>query len=367
MAGNSQRRGAVRKPGSKKGMVVGSGGQRRRGLEGRGPTPKAEEREHHPAGKRKAAAERVAAKSGQPAGRSGQPGRSGRSGQPAATSGRPVAGRRGGDAARDAARSEATVAKVRAALGVGPDHELIAGRNPVTEAVRSGIPLARVFLAGGMATDERVAEVVRTATALGTPLVEVSRGDLDRLTDDAVHQGVVIEVPPYAYRDARDLLDRAERARHPALIVALDGVTDPHNLGAVLRSAGAFGADGVLVPERRSAGVNATAWKVSAGAAARVPVARATNLVRTLNELKEAGCFVVGLDGGGATTVGELELATEPIVLVTGSEGKGLSRLVRETCDVVASIPIAAQVESLNAAVATGIALYEVARHRVSD
>ncbi|GAA1648371.1 23S rRNA (guanosine(2251)-2'-O)-methyltransferase RlmB [Georgenia ruanii] len=340
MAGNSQRRGAVRKPGSKKGMVVGSGGQRRRGLEGRGPTPKAEDREHHPAGKRKAAAERQAAKTG-----------------------RPVAGRRG-DGAREAARSEVATAKVRAALGVGRDHELIAGRNPVTEAVRSGIPLAKVFLAGTLATDERVAEVVRTATALGTPLVEVTRGDLDRLTEGAVHQGVAIEVPPYAYRDVADLLARAERAGHPPLVVALDGVTDPHNLGAVLRSAGAFGADGVLVPERRSAGVTAAAWKVSAGAAARVPVARATNLVRALTELKEAGCFVVGLDGGGATTVGQLELATEPLVLVTGSEGKGLSRLVREACDVVASIPIAASVESLNAAVATGIALYEVARHR---
>ncbi|MFH5824930.1 23S rRNA (guanosine(2251)-2'-O)-methyltransferase RlmB [Georgenia sp. AZ-5] len=341
MAGNSQRRGAVRKPGSKKGQVVGSGGQRRRGLQGRGPTPKAEEREHHPAAKRKAAAEKAAAKAGRPAARG--------------------AGR---DAGREAARSEAVVARTRAALGVGADHELIAGRNPVTEAVRSGIPLAQVFLAGGMATDERVAEVVRTATALGTPLLEVTRAELDRLTDGAVHQGVVIEVPAYDYRDAADLLARAERANHPALIVALDGVTDPHNLGAVLRSAGAFGADGVLVPERRSAGVNATAWKVSAGAAARVPVARATNLVRALTDLKEAGCFVVGLDAGGATTVGELELSTEPIVLVTGSEGKGLSRLVRQTCDVVASVPIAAAVESLNAAVATGIALYEVSRHR---
>jgi 23S rRNA (guanosine2251-2'-O)-methyltransferase len=206
--------------------------------------------------------------------------------------------------------------------------------------------------------------VVRTATALGAPLIDVSRSDLDHLTDDAVHQGVAIEVPAYSYRDVPDLLARAERANHPALLVALDGVTDPHNLGAVLRSSGAFGADGVIVPERRSAGVTAAAWKVSAGAAARVPVARVTNLVRALKDLKEAGCFVVGLDGGGPVSVGDLELATEPLVLVTGSEGKGLSRLVRETCDVVASIPIGASVESLNAAVATGIALYEVARHR---
>ena len=342
MAGNSQRRGAVRKPGSKKGQTVGSGGQRRRALEGRGPTPKAEDRPYHQAAKKKAAEERKEAR----------------------RTGTRVAGRDAGREARDAARSASMTAKVREALGVGGDHEIIAGRNPVTEAVRSGIPLAKVFLAGGMMSDERVAEVVRTATALGAPLIDVSRSDLDHLTDDAVHQGVAIEVPAYSYRDVPDLLARAERANHPALLVALDGVTDPHNLGAVLRSSGAFGADGVIVPERRSAGVTAAAWKVSAGAAARVPVARVTNLVRALKDLKEAGCFVVGLDGGGPVSVGDLELATEPLVLVTGSEGKGLSRLVRETCDVVASIPIGASVESLNAAVATGIALYEVARHR---
>ncbi|UNX55278.1 23S rRNA (guanosine(2251)-2'-O)-methyltransferase RlmB [Georgenia sp. TF02-10] len=366
MAGNSRRRGAVRKAGSKKGAVVGSGGQGRRALEGKGPTPKATDRPYHPAAKRKAAAERRAAA----APRAGER-RTG--GERSAARERPVAGRPGPEGPRTAGeargpraagRAAAAVARTRAALGVGADHELIAGRNPVTEAVRAGIPLERVFLAGGMAADDRLAEVVRTATALGAPLVEVSRSDLDRLTDGAAHQGVVIEVPPYAYRDVADLLARAERAGHPPLVVALDGVTDPHNLGAVLRSAGAFGADGVLVPERRAAGVTAAAWKVSAGAAARVPVARATNLVRALGELKAAGCFVVGLDGDGPTAVADLELATEPLVLVTGAEGRGLSRLVRETCDMVAAIPIASSVESLNAAVATGIALYEVSRRR---
>ncbi|GAA4414598.1 23S rRNA (guanosine(2251)-2'-O)-methyltransferase RlmB [Georgenia halophila] len=341
MAGNSKRRGAVRKPGSKKGQTVGSGGQRRRGLTGRGPTPKAEERPYHPAAKRKAAAEKESKGDEQ-----ARPGK----GQVRQPRGNVVGAQR--------------AAKVRGAVGIDPESEIIAGRNPVTEAVRSGVPLRRVLLSGGKATDERVAEVVRTATALGTPLLEVSRTDLDHLTEGAVHQGVAIEVPPYDYRDVQDLLAAAERANHPALVVALDGVTDPHNLGAVLRSAGAFGADGVLVPERRSAGVNATAWKVSAGAAARVPVARATNLVRALEELKSAGCFVVGLDGDGSVGVGDVEVATEPVVLVTGSEGKGLSRLVKEHCDIVARIPIARSVESLNAAVATGIALYEIDRRR---
>src|SRR5699024_508731 len=170
-------------------------------------------------------------------------------------------------------------------------------------------------------------------------------------------QGVPTQVPPYAYADDEDLLDIAAAAGQAPLIVALDGVTDPRNLGAVLRSAGAFGAHGVLVPERRAAGVTTAAWKVSAGAAARVPVARATNLVRALGELRDAGCFIVGLDAGGSVSVADLHLAKDPVVLVVGSEGKGLGRLVRENCDIVASIPISSSVESLNAGVAAGIGL----------
>ena len=326
MAGNSQRRGAVRKPGSKKGATVGTGGHGRKALRGKGPTPKAEERTYHPAYKRKAAAEKERT-----------------------------------EEARRAARRTATRRNVPQ---VAADHELIAGRNAAAEAVAAGVALTRVFLVPAAANDERIAGVLRSATALGAPLVEVSRADRDAMTDGAVHQGVAVEVPPHRYVDVEDLLARAERAGRPPLIVALDSVTDPHNLGAVLRSGGAFGAHGVVIPERRSAGVNTTVWKVSAGAAARVPVAQVTNLVRALKDLQRAGCFVVGLDGGGATEVGDLELADGPLVLVTGAEGAGLSRLVRDTCDLVVSVPISAQVESLNAAVATGIALYEVAKKR---
>ena len=147
--------------------------------------------------------------------------------------------------------------------------------------------------------------------------------------------------------------------------MALDQVTRPPTTSARSYAApGAFGADGVIIPERRSVGVNATVWKVSAGAAARVRVARETNLVRALEQLKKEGCFVVGLDGSGSTAVEDLTLADSPLVLVTGAEGAGLSRLVRETCDVLASVPISRSVESLNAAVATGISLYEVDRLR---
>ena len=318
MAGNDGRRGAVRKPGSKKGPKVGTGGHSRRRLEGKGPTPKAEDRTYHPAFKRKKARE-----------------------------------------AREAQEAAIARARAKSSIKISEGHELIAGRNPVAEAARAGVPIERVFVLDNV-KDDRVEEVVRLASGLGAPVYEVTRRDLDVATDGAVHQGVAIEVRGYEYRDVEDLIADYLQQLDIPLLVALDQVTDPHNLGAVLRSSGAFGADGVIIPERRSAGVNTTAWKVSAGAAARVPVARATNLVRALEDCKKAGFFVVGLDGGGDTELRDLKLADGPLVVVTGAEGNGLSRLVRQTCDQIVSIPIASSVESLNAAVATGIALYEV-------
>lgn len=326
MAGNSRRRGATRKPGSKKGARVGTGGHGRKALQGRGPTPKAEEREYHPAAKRKAAAER----------RSEAQARS---------------------APRRAARSRAGADK----------GEIIAGRNPVLEALRAHVPVETAWFAHRMETEDRTREIIELVSETGAPMLEASRGDLDAIALGAAHQGVVIRVPAYEYADPEDLLDAAELSGRPPLIVALDGVTDPRNLGAALRSAGAFGAHGLLVPERRSAGVTAAAWKVSAGAAARVPVARATNLVRTLEDFRRAGVFVVGLDAGGDTELDALPFASDPLVVVVGSEGKGLSRLVSEKCDAIASIPIASAVESLNAGVATGIALYEIARQRRTE
>ncbi|MBV7363377.1 23S rRNA (guanosine(2251)-2'-O)-methyltransferase RlmB [Actinomycetaceae bacterium TAE3-ERU4] len=323
MAGNSQRRGAVRKT-AKKVASKGSGGHGRKALKGKGPTPKAEDRQWHPAHKRKVAAER-----------------------------------------REATRTQqAAAAARRSQINVGPESELIFGRNPVAEAVRAGAPIKRVFIAGGL-SDERVEVVVRTATALGAPIIEVSKTDLDRASDGAVHQGLAVEVPPYEYADLDDLLARAaDRGRAP-LLIALDSVTDPHNLGAVLRSAGAFGADGVIIGTRRSASVNATVWKVSAGAAARVPVARVSNLSQAIDQCKQAGLFVIGLDGGADTSIRGMKLASEPLLVITGAEGSGLSRLVRQNCDQIASIPISSEVESLNAAVATGISLYEIAQIRV--
>jgi 23S rRNA (guanosine2251-2'-O)-methyltransferase len=193
--------------------------------------------------------------------------------------------------------------------------------------------------------------------------MEVTRTEVDRLADGAMHQGLALQVPPYDYAHADDLLGLVPPGEVP-LIVVLDGVTDPRNLGAVVRSAAAFGAHGVVVPERRAAGMTASAWKTSAGAAARLRVARATNLTRTLEAYQAAGLFAVGLAADGGIEVAALEVATEPLVLVIGSEGSGLSRLVAQTCDALVRIPMGGGTESLNAGVAAGIALYEIARKR---
>ncbi|GAA2167786.1 23S rRNA (guanosine(2251)-2'-O)-methyltransferase RlmB [Pedococcus bigeumensis] len=324
MAGNSQRRGAIRKGASKKGATVGSGGQRRRGLEGRGPTPKAEDRPKHKANRMAGAAEKRAAGGSKPGAR-------------------PSASRGGSRRGKQSS-------------------EIVAGRNSVVEALRADVPVTTMYVAGRIDSDDRVREALKTATAKGIAILETPRGELDRLTDGAVHQGLALQVPPYEYAHPSDFID--PQAPGIPLVVALDGITDPRNLGAIIRSVAAFGGHGVVVPERRSVGMTASAWKTSAGAAARVPVALAANLTRALEEYRKAGFFVLGLDMDGDVQLPDLALATEPIVIVTGSEGKGLSRLVRETCDQIVSIPMSSAVESLNAGIATGVALYEVARRR---
>ena len=250
MAGNSQRKGAVRKSG--KGNTAGSGGRVRRGLEGKGPTPKAEDRPYHAAtGPRRAPKARPFATS---TGRGGH----GRTGRP----------------------------------GAGP--EWVAGRNPVLEALSASVPIKTAYIAEGAERDDRLRDILKLAADAHIPLLEVTRVELDRLTDGAIHQGVALQLKDYEYVHPDDLLASAIAADGEPLIVALDSVTDPRNLGAIIRSAAAFGAAGVLIPERRSAGMTAAAWKTSAGAAARLPVARATNLTRTLKAYADAGLFLVG-------------------------------------------------------------------------
>lgn len=290
----------------------GTGGHGRRKLAGKGPTPPADQRPGHPAQRRAAAAERRA---------SGRPNRSRRE-------------------ERDS-------------------DEVVVGRNPVVEAIRAGVPATRLLIVAGPG-DARIAEARRLAQQQRIPIADVPPGELERLSGGAPHQGIGLAVPPYVYAHPDDLIPR----NGPALIVALDGVTDPRNLGSVVRSAAAFGADGVVVPQRRAAGVSASAWKASAGALARMRVARATNLARTLASYDKAGLAVVGLAADGPITLDELKVAADPLVLVVGSEGRGLSRLVAETCQVRVRIPIASAVESLNAGVAAGVALAEIARRR---
>ncbi|GAB3218767.1 23S rRNA (guanosine(2251)-2'-O)-methyltransferase RlmB [Mycolicibacterium hippocampi] len=315
MAGNSQRRGAVRKTGTKKGPTVGSGGVRRRGLEGKGATPPASARPHHPAGKR------------------------------AAQAARKQQGKQQG-------RHKKT-----------DDTEIVLGRNPVLECLRAGAPATALYVALGTDSDERLTEAVQLAADNGISILEVPRHDLDRIAANGMHQGLALQVPPYDYAHPDDLLAEAKRDAVPPLLVALDNISDPRNLGAIIRSVAAFGGHGVLIPQRRSASVTAVAWRTSAGAAARLPVARATNLNRTLKQWADSGLQVVGLDADGDTAIDEI-VGDGPVVVVVGSEGKGLSRLVRQNCDAVVSIPMAGPTESLNASVAAGVVLAEIARQR---
>lgn len=309
MPGNSRRRGAVRKSGTKKGPAVGSGGQRRRALEGRGPTPPAHMRPHHPAAKRAQSQPR-----------------------------------------RPAKRTDET--------------ETVLGRNPVLECLRAGVPATALYIALGIEADERLTESVSRAGDLGIAILEVPRADLDRMTANHLHQGIALQVPPYNYAHPDDLIAAATESP-PALLVALDNISDPRNLGAIVRSVAAFGGHGVMIPQRRSASVTAVAWRTSAGAAARIPVARATNLTRALKDWADRGLRVIGLDAGGDTAIDDLD-GTDPLVVVVGSEGKGLSRLVRQNCDEVVSIPMAGTAESLNASVAAGVVLAEIVRQRRS-
>ena len=311
MAGNSQRRGAVRKAGTKKGPTIGSGGVRRRGLEAKGATPPASARPHHPAGKRAAAAAR-----------------------------------------KDQGRHKKT-----------DETEVVLGRNPVLECLRAGVPATALWVMLGTEADERLTESVQRAADKGISILEVQKHDLDRLSANGLHQGIALQVPPYNYAHPDDLLRVAKADSTPALLVALDNISDPRNLGAIVRSVAAFGGHGVLIPQRRSASVTAVAWRTSAGAAARLRVGRATNLTRTLQSWKDEGLLVVGLDAGGDTQLDQVD-ASGPMVVVVGSEGKGLSRLVRENCDAIVSIPMAGPTESLNASVAAGVVLAEIARQR---
>lgn len=296
---------------NKKGATKGSGGQRRKGLEGKGPTPKAEDRVYHAKHKAKLERER-----------------------------------------RNSGRHQKETA------------EMVVGRNPVIECLHAKVPATTLYIAAGTRNDKRLSEAVSMCNTRNIPIIEVQRHEMDRMTGNGMHQGIGLQIPPYKYAAVEDLIANAAENPRPGMFVILDNITDPRNLGAVLRSVAAFGGDGVIIPERRSASVTAVAWRTSAGTAARLPVARATNITRTVKEFQKNGYQVVGLDAGGDHTLDTYEGGTDPVVIVIGSEGKGISRLVSETCDVLMSIPMTGWVESLNASVAAGSVLSEFARQR---
>jgi 23S rRNA (guanosine2251-2'-O)-methyltransferase len=382
----------------KKASTVGSGGYGKKKLAGKGPTPKAEDRKNHKAFKMKQAAERKAKALGiktvgkgagnskvarefaesikSPGAKAAAGGKAtarttGRGGSTRVSAGKGVRdSSRRGEFLAPAARTAGSAGAARRSgdrVSKATDAaEVLSGRNSVLEALRAKVPATALFIATRIEMDDRVKEALKIAASRGIAINEITRPEVDRMTGyDSVHQGIALQVPPYKYQHPMEMLDTILSRGQTPLIVALDGITDPRNLGAIIRSVAAFGGQGVIVPQRRSTGVTASAWKTSAGAAARVPVALAANLNATLKDLKKRGCFIIGLDGGGDMQMHDFKLGSEPLVLVIGSEGKGLSRLVQENCDAIASISIQGETESLNAGIAASVALYEVSKRRL--
>ena len=293
-------------------------------LEGKGPTPKAEQRPGHPSARRTGSARRAA-----PSGRTGGRGRQTERGRPGSA-------------------------------------ETVAGRNAVVEALRAQVPVKALYVAERIDVDDRVREVMKIALDRRLPLLEAPRPELDRITGGAVHQGLALTVPPYEYAHPDDLV---KAARTPVRSHWSWRSTASPIRGTSVRSCDRPPPSGRTASWYPSGGVRALtagAWKTSAGAAARVRVAKATNLARQLRLYADAGMFVVGLAGSGDVDISAIEAAAEPLCLVVGSEDSGLSRVVQQSCDLVVRIPMAKEVESLNAGVAAGIALYEIARARRS-
>lgn len=241
--------------------------------------------------------------------------------------------------------------------------ERVEGRRPVREALRSG-RARRVWLAEG-AHGRSAEEILAAAAAAGVPVERLPREELDRRSPTGHHQGVMAEARPLAYAGLDDLLQRARERGEPPLILVCAEIQDPQNLGALIRVAEAAGAHGAVVPRHRSAGLTPAVARASAGAVEHLPVARVTNLARAVGELQEAGVWVCALDAEAARPLYELDL-TGPLAIVVGSEGRGIPRLVRERCDLAAAIPMFGRVESLNAATAAAVALFEAARQRLA-
>ena len=241
--------------------------------------------------------------------------------------------------------------------------EQIEGRNAVLEAFRSGKCVDKLFILDGC-QDGPVRTIAREARKTDTIINYVSKERLDQLSETHAHQGVIAQVAAYDYSTVDEILARAEEKGEAPFLIILDNVEDPHNLGAIIRTANLAGAHGVIIPKRRAVGLTSTVAKTSAGAINYTPVAKVTNIVRTIEELKEKGIWFVCADMGGETMY-DLDL-TGPMGLVIGNEGEGVSRLVRDACDFTASIPMKGDIDSLNASVAAGVLAYEIVRQRLA-
>lgn len=238
------------------------------------------------------------------------------------------------------------------------------GRNPVIEAFRSGRSVDRVFILEGC-SDGPIKTIIREAGKANTIINYVKKERLDAMSESGRHQGVIAYVAAYNYAQVQEILDAAQAKNEPPFIIILDGIEDPHNLGAIIRTANLAGAHGIIIPKHNASGLTATVAKASAGAVNYTPVAKVTNISKTIKELKDKGIWFVCADAGGEQMY-RLNL-TGPIGLVIGNEGKGVSRLVRENCDFTASIPMNGDIDSLNASVAAGVLAYEIVRQRLGS
>ena len=241
-------------------------------------------------------------------------------------------------------------------------NDKIIGRNPVLEAIRSGRSVDKILVKKGK-YEGSIVPIIKKAKDAGIIIQEVERAKLDQIAEGENHQGVIAYVSAYDYVSVKDILDKAREKNEPPFVIICDKITDPHNLGAILRTANCVGAHGVIIPKRNSVGLNSVVAKTSAGAVEYTPVAKVTNLGHTIDELKEQGMWFVCADMGGETMY-NLNL-TGPIGVVIGNEGEGVSRLIREKCDFVASIPMKGDIDSLNASVAAGVLGYEIVRQRL--
>ena len=244
----------------------------------------------------------------------------------------------------------------------GIENELIEGRNAITEALRAERPIDKIYIAGGDG-DRTLGFISTVARDKGITVVECDRRKLDSMSQTHAHQGVIAVCAVREYVTVQDILDRAAELGEDPFVIVCDEITDSHNLGAIIRSAECAGAHGVIIPKRRSAGLTAIVNKASAGAAEYLPVARVSNLRAAISELKEHGVWIYGTAADGACQLWKTEL-TGPIALVIGSEGSGMGRLVRESCDFILSLPMKGKISSLNASVAGAIVMYEIMRQR---